>query len=158
MNKDFVIRIILSVAICLLVGVLGAIATETSMDTWFLGLNKPLWSPPNWVFGPVWITLYVMMGVAAAIVWNKGFYHKWVKIAMYHFGFQLILNALWSIIFFGFQEPFLALLDIIGLLILLIFTIKWFKVVDKWAALLLLPYLLWIMLATALNFEIWRLN
>ncbi|TVZ52913.1 TspO/MBR family protein [Dokdonia sp. Hel_I_53] len=158
MSKDFLIRIILSVAICLLVGVLGALATQTTIDTWFLGLNKPVWSPPNWVFGPVWITLYIMMGVAAAIVWNKGFYHKWVKIAMYHFGFQLILNALWSIIFFGFQEPFLALLDIIGLLILLIFTIKWFKVVDKWAALLLVPYLLWIILATALNFEIWRLN
>lgn len=158
MNKDLLVRIVLSITICLLVGVLGSIATQASVDTWYVGLNKPLWSPPNWVFAPVWITLYILMGIAAGIVWNKGFYHKWIKTALYHFGFQLCLNGLWSIIFFGMQKPFFALIVISALFILVIFTIKWFKVVNRWSALLLIPYIIWLAIATALNFEIWRLN
>ncbi|WP_299147762.1 TspO/MBR family protein [uncultured Dokdonia sp.] len=158
MNKDLLVRIVLSIIICLLVGTIGSLATQSSIDNWYVGLMKPSWSPPNWVFAPVWITLYILMGIAAGIVWNRGFYHKWVKTALYHFGFQLILNGMWSIIFFGWQEPFLALLAICGLFILVIFTIKWFRVVDRWSAALLIPYLLWLAFATALNFEIWRLN
>ena len=99
-----------------------------------------------------------MMGVAAGIVWAKGFYHIWVKTALYHFGIQLLFNALWSIIFFGFKNPFAALLVILALLVLLIFTIKWFKVVSQTAALLLIPYLLWVCFATALNYKIWEMN
>ncbi len=158
MNKDLLIRIVLSIIICLLVGTIAALATQSSIDTWYVSLMKPSWSPPNWVFAPVWITLYILMGVAAGMVWNRGFYHKWVKTALYHFGIQLILNGMWSIIFFGWQEPFLALLSICGLFILVVFTIKWFKVVNRWSAILLIPYLLWLAFATALNFEIWRIN
>ena len=158
MDKDLLIRIVLSIIICLLVGTIGALATQSSIDTWYVGLMKPSWSPPNWIFAPVWIILYIMMGIAAGIVWNRGFYHKWVKVALYHFGFQLILNGLWSIIFFGLEQPFFALLTICGLFILVILTIKWFKVVDRWSAALLIPYILWLSFATALNFEIWRLN
>jgi tryptophan-rich sensory protein len=99
-----------------------------------------------------------MMGIAAGIVWAKGFYHIWVKTALYHFGIQLLFNALWSIIFFGFKNPFGALLVILTLLVLLIFTIKWFKVVSKTAAYLLIPYLLWVCFATALNYKIWEMN
>lgn len=158
MTKDLLLRIVLSIIICLLVGTIGSLATQTSIDTWYVGLIKPSWSPPNWIFAPVWITLYVLMGIAGGIVWNRGFYHKWVKIALYHFGFQLLLNGMWSIAFFGLQEPFLALLIISGLFILVIFTIKWFKVVNTSSAILLIPYLVWLAFATALNFEIWRLN
>ncbi len=98
------------------------------------------------------------MGVAAGLVWAKGVYHLWVQTALYHFVFQLLVNAAWSIVFFGLKEPFWALLVIIILLILLVLTIRWFKVVNKWAAYLLIPYLLWVGFAAVLNYKIWELN
>ena len=150
--------IAISVAVCLMIGFLSSFATQSSVNSWYLELNKPSFNPPNWLFAPVWTILYIMMGVAAGIVWAKGFYHIWVKTALYHFGIQLLFNALWSIIFFGFKNPFAALLVILTLLILLIFTIKWFKVVSTTAAYLLIPYLLWVCFATALNYKIWELN
>lgn len=148
----------ISVTICLLVGILSSFATQSSVNDWFVQLNKPWFNPPNWIFAPVWILLYILMGVAAGLVWTKGFYHIWVKTALYHFGIQLLFNALWSIVFFGFKNIFGALLIIITLLILLIFTIKWFKVVSKTAAYLMIPYLLWVCFATLLNYKIWELN
>ena len=148
----------ISVAVCLLIGLLSGFATQSSVNDWYLHLNKPIFTPPNWIFVPVWTLLYIMMGVAAGIVWAKGAYHIWVKTALYHFVIQLLFNALWSIIFFGFKNPFGALLVILTLLILLIFTIKWFKVVDRIAAYLMLPYLLWVCFATVLNYRIWMLN
>lgn len=157
MKKKF-FRIGIAILICVLVGFLGSVATQTSIDTWYTTLRKPSFTPPNWIFAPVWSVLYVLMGIAAGIVWSKGFYHKWVKIALYHFGFQLILNTAWSIFFFGLQNPLIALLDIIALFILLLFTIKWFKVVNKTAAYLLIPYILWVAYAAALNYKIWQLN
>ncbi|MDX1766530.1 TspO/MBR family protein [Arenibacter troitsensis] len=150
--------IAISVAVCLTIGFLSSFATQSSVNDWYLELNKPSFNPPNWIFAPVWTVLYIMMGVAAGIVWAKGFYHIWVKTALYHFGIQLLFNALWSIIFFGFKNPFAALLVILALLVLLIFTIKWFKVVSTTAAYLLIPYLLWVCFATALNYKIWELN
>jgi tryptophan-rich sensory protein len=142
----------------LTIGFLSSFATQSSVNDWYLELNKPSFNPPNWIFAPVWTLLYIMMGIAAGIVWAKGFYHIWVKTALYHFGIQLLFNALWSIIFFGFKNPFGALLVILTLLVLLIFTIKWFKVVSTTAAYLLIPYLLWVCFATALNYKIWELN
>ncbi|HCO85826.1 MAG TPA: sensory protein TspO, partial [Arenibacter sp.] len=126
--------IAISVTVCLTIGFLSSFATQSSVNDWYLELNKPSFNPPNWIFAPVWTVLYIMMGVAAGIVWAKGFYHIWVKTALYHFGIQLLFNALWSIIFFGFKNPFAALLVILALLVLLIFTIKWFKVVSTTAA------------------------
>tara|TARA_R110002049_G_scaffold28018_2_gene96381 strand:- start:107357 stop:107659 length:303 start_codon:yes stop_codon:yes gene_type:complete len=99
-----------------------------------------------------------MMGIAAGIVWARGFYHIWVKTALYHFCFQLLLNASWSIVFFGFKAPFLALLVIVMLLILVLLTIRWFKVVNTTAAYLLIPYFFWVCFATILNYKIWALN
>lgn len=151
-------RIAISVAICLFIGFLSGFATQSSVGDWYITLNKPSFNPPNWIFAPVWTVLYIMMGVAAGIVWIKGFYHIWVKTALYHFGFQLMFNALWSIVFFGFKQPFWALLVILTLLVLIVLTIKWFKVVSKTAAYLLIPYLLWVCFATVLNFKIWQLN
>ncbi len=156
--KKKLFRISIAVFICILIGFLGSVATQTSINTWYQTLNKPFFTPPNWIFAPVWTILYIMMGIAAGIVWSRGFYHKWVKVALYHFGFQLLLNAAWSIFFFGLQNPLIALLDIIALFILLLFTIKWFKVVNTTAAYLLIPYAIWVAFATALNFGIWQLN
>ncbi len=151
-------KIIIAVAVCLCIGFFSGFATQSSIDTWYATLNKPFFNPPNWIFAPVWTILYILMGISAGIVWSKGFYHKWVQTAMYHFLFQLLLNGLWSIVFFGYKNPGLALLVILALIILLLLTIKWFKVVNKSAALLLLPYLMWVLFATVLNFSIWQLN
>jgi tryptophan-rich sensory protein len=158
MKISTVIKILIAVLVCLGIGFIGSIATQASVDTWFVALDKPSFNPPSWVFAPVWTLLYVLMGVAAGIVWSRGFHHLWVKTALYHFGFQLILNAGWSIAFFGYQSPLAGLIIIIALIVLVLITFKWFKIVSKTAAYLLIPYILWIGFAAALNFEIWRLN
>lgn len=157
MSKTFT-RILIAVIVCLGIGFMASFATQSSVNDWYVTLNKPSFNPPNWVFAPVWTVLYILMGVAAGMVWARGFYHKWVKTALYHFGFQLVFNALWSIVFFGFKQPFWALLVILTLLVLIILTIKWFKVVNTTAAWLMVPYLIWICFATLLNYEIWVLN
>lgn len=141
-----------------MVGVLSGFATQSSVDTWYAGLNKPFFNPPNWVFAPVWTVLYILMGVAAGIVWARGFYHKWVKTALYFFGFQLLYNATWSMVFFGLQRPLAAFVILLILLALIILTIRQFRIVSRTAANLMLPYLLWVLFAGVLNFEIVRLN
>lgn len=150
--------VFISVVICLVIGYLSSIVTQSSVNDWYTTLNKPSFNPPNWLFAPVWTVLYILMGISAGWVWAKGFHHKWVKTGLYHFGFQLLLNSLWSIVFFGLKNPFLAFLVIIALVIMLILTIKWFKVVSKFAAILLIPYLAWVCFATLLNYNIWVLN
>lgn len=150
--------IAISVGICLLIGFLSGFATQSSVHDWYPTLNKPSFNPPNWIFAPVWTVLYILMGIAAGLVWSKGFHHIWVKTALYHFGFQLLFNALWSILFFGLKDPFWALLIILILLMLILLTIKWFKVVSATAAYLLIPYFLWVCFATLLNYKIWELN
>ncbi|MEM6892674.1 MAG: TspO/MBR family protein [Bacteroidota bacterium] len=158
MNKKKTLNILVAVAICLLIGFLSSFATQSSVNTWYTTLNKPTFNPPNSIFAPVWSVLYVLMGVAAGIVWSKGFHHIWVKTALYHFGFQLLFNALWSIVFFGFQSPEWAMLVILILLALIGLTFRWFKVVSKLAAYLLIPYFLWVAFAAVLNYRIWMLN
>ncbi len=158
MKKKAIIKIIISVVVCLGVGFISSIATQTGVNDWYTTIEKPSFTPPNWLFGPVWTALYIMMGISAGMVWSRGLHHVWVKTALYHFIFQLLFNALWSLVFFGLEQPFYALIVIFILLVLIFLSIKWFKVVSKTAAYLLIPYLLWVMFATALNFEIWRLN
>jgi len=158
MSINVIVKIFVALAVCLFIGFMASLATQVGIADWYPTLNKPWFNPPNWIFGPVWGVLYVLMGIAAGIVWSKGFYHKWVKTALYHFLFQLLLNGAWSILFFGLNEPFWALLDIIALFVILIFTIKWFKIVSDTAAYLLIPYAVWVLFAAILNFEIWRLN
>ncbi len=156
--KKKIIYISICIVICLLVGFLSSFATQSSVNDWYLTLNKPSFNPPNAIFAPVWTILYIMMGTAAGIVWSKGFHHIWVKTALYHFGFQLLLNALWSIVFFGLKSPFWALIAILGLLSMIMLTIRWFKVVSKPAAYLMIPYLAWVCFAALLNYKIWELN
>ncbi|MER3375448.1 MAG: TspO/MBR family protein [Allomuricauda sp.] len=156
--KKRIIYIAISVAVCLLIGFLAGFATQSSVNDWYVTLNKPEFTPPNSLFAPVWTVLYILMGVAAGIVWSKGYHHIWVKTALYHFVFQLLVNALWSIVFFGLKNPFAALLVILVLMTLIILTIKWFNVVSKPAAILMVPYLLWVGFAAVLNYRIWELN
>ncbi|PCJ98860.1 MAG: sensory protein TspO [Flavobacteriaceae bacterium] len=152
------IYIIISVSICLLIGFLSRTAALDSVNDWYLTLNKPSFTPDNWVFVLVWVVLYILMGIAAGLVWAKGSYHIWVKTALYHFGFQLLLNALWSIVFFGYQSSFWALLIILVLVLFILFTINWFRIVSTKAAYLMIPYLLWTGFITLLNYKIWVLN
>ncbi|MFT0714362.1 TspO/MBR family protein [Flagellimonas lutimaris] len=156
--KKRILYITLSVLVCLAIGFLSSIATQSSVNDWYVALNKPSFTPPNYLFAPVWTALYIMMGVAAGIVWSKGYHHIWVKTALYHFVFQLLLNALWSIVFFGLKNPLGGMIVILALLTTIILTIKWFKVISKPAALLMIPYVLWVAFASALNYKIWELN
>lgn len=150
--------IIIGILVCSTIGFLSSVVTQSSVNDWYITLNKPSFNPPNWIFAPVWTALYLLMGISVGWVWAKGFHHKWVKTGLYHFGFQLLLNGLWSIVFFGLREPFWALMVILTLIVVLALTIKWFKVVSKLAALLLVPYFLWVCFAAFLNYKIWELN
>ncbi|HBU78004.1 MAG TPA: sensory protein TspO [Muricauda sp.] len=156
--KKRIVYITISVLVCLAIGFLSSIATQSSVNDWYVTLNKPSFTPPNYLFAPVWTALYIMMGVAAGIVWSKGYHHIWVKTALYHFVFQLLLNALWSIVFFGLKNPLGGMVVILALLTMIILTIKWFGVISKPAALLMVPYVLWVAFASALNYKIWELN
>lgn len=158
MRSSTLFKILISIGICLSIGFLASIATQAGVGSWYETIKKPSFTPPNAVFAPVWIVLYILMGISAGIVWSRGLYHVWVKTALYHFVFQLLFNALWSMVFFNLEQPLWSLLIIITLFILILLTIKWFKVVNNVAAYLLIPYALWVAFAMVLNFEIWRLN
>ena len=156
--KHPTIKLLFAVIISELAGVVGALFTTPSIQTWYATLVKPAFSPPNWIFGPVWVTLYLLMGIAAFLVWRKGFSHKTVKIALGVFVFQLVLNSLWSILFFGLHNPFLALVEIIVMWLAIVATMFTFYKVSKPAMYLLVPYILWVSFAAYLNYEIWKLN
>ena len=151
-------KIGLAIAICLAIGLISGMATQSSVGTWYAGLRKPSFTPPNALFGPVWTLLYILMGWAAGLVWAKGLHHSWVKTALYFFGLQLLLNGSWSIVFFGLREPVWAFGIILILLVMIAITTKRFRVVTKPAALLMLPYLAWVLFASALNLSIVLLN
>lgn len=157
-QKRTYLRIGISVAACLLIGALSGFATQSSVDTWYPELAKPAFTPPNWLFAPVWTLLYILMGVAAGLVWARGLHHVWVKTALYYFGFQLLVNGSWSLVFFGLQNPPVAMGVIVVLAVLIVLTIRSFRVVSKPAAWLMVPYLLWVLFASMLNLRIVQLN
>lgn len=152
--KNLVFFIIISE----LAGVIGSLFTTPSIAGWYAGIIKPELNPPAWVFGPVWTTLFVLMGIAAFLVWRKGYGRKDVKIALGLFYGQLILNTLWSIIFFGLHSPGGAFIEIIFLWLAILATIIAFAKISRPAAWLLLPYILWVSFAAYLNYSIWILN
>jgi tryptophan-rich sensory protein len=151
-------KLIILVLICLATGWLGSLFTRSSIPNWYTELQKPAFNPPNWVFAPVWTVLYIMMAFSAFIVVGKGLDTPAVKIALIAFVIQLILNALWTPVFFGAHLIFLALLEIILLWLAILFTIVTFYKVSISAALLLIPYLLWVTFAAVLNAALWLLN
>lgn len=154
-----ILRIATVIMTCLAVGYFSSIVTRENIPTWYALINKPSFNPPNWVFAPVWTALYILMGYAAGRVWNKLEVDEInVKKAFLFFLIQLALNALWSFLFFGLQNPFLASIEIILLWLMIYETYKQFKKIDKIAAYLLLPYLAWVSFATILTFSIWYLN
>ena len=151
-------KLIISILIPLAVGAVSGFFTSSSVNTWFKTLNKPSFNPPSWVFAPVWTTLYIMMGISFYIIWKSHAKLEKRYTGYTYYWLQLALNFLWSFLFFYFNRPDLALVDIIILFIMIASTIISFRKVSKTAAWLLAPYLCWVAFATALNFEIWRLN
>jgi len=156
-TRDF-LKLAVAVGASLLAGIIGSFFTAPSIPGWYTTIEKSMLTPPSWVFGPVWTLLYILMGIAAFLVWQKGLQSRVVRAALLVFFVQLVLNATWSIIFFGYQNPGLALVDIALLWLAIVCTMKRFYPVSKTAAYLLLPYLLWVSFATYLNFTIWTLN
>lgn len=153
------LRIIYVVAICLAIGYLSSLVTQSSIDTWYPTIEKPFFNPPNWVFAPVWTLLFIMMGVAGGLVWNKlESNEKEVKKALFFFTAQLLLNALWSYLFFGLNNILLALIEIVLLWLIIYETFVLFKQLDKTAGRLLIPYLVWVGFATILTGSIYFLN
>jgi benzodiazapine receptor len=128
-----------------------------SVDGWYAGLNKPVWNPPSWLFGPVWTVLYLMMGTAAWLVWRQGGW-KFRRWSLGLFLVQLFLNAIWTPVFFAMHQIGLALLDITLLWLVLIATLIAFSRVSRLAWLLLVPYLVWVSFAAFLNFTLWQMN
>jgi tryptophan-rich sensory protein len=152
-------KLVVSCAVPFLVGLMGSLfTTPDSLGIWYANLHKPFFNPPDWIFGPVWTTLYIMMGVSAFLVWRKGLDNKIVRIALICFIVQLFLNAIWTPLFFGLRSPLLGLIDIVLLLNAIIVTVSAFSKISRPAALLLIPYLAWVSFATVLNASIYLLN
>jgi tryptophan-rich sensory protein len=152
-----ILKLVASVILCQIAGFLGSLFTTQAIPTWYKTLNKAFFTPPNWIFSPVWISLFILMGISLFIVWRRSD-HPQFKPALIFFFVQLILNILWSVAFFGLKSPLLGLMDIVLLWIAILFTILNFFKVSKFAGVLLIPYLLWVSFATLLNFSLWILN
>jgi translocator protein len=141
-----------------LAGIIGSVFTAGSVDTWYVELAKPAFTPPGWLFGPVWITLYLLMGISAYLIWRKGWTNSQVKSALRIFFFQLILNTLWSILFFGLHRLFWAFIEIAFLWLAILLMILKFRKISPAAAHLQIPYFLWVTFAALLNLSIWLMN
>lgn len=151
-------KLVIAIGISELTGIIGSIFTVSAIPNWYAGLVKPALNPPAWVFGPVWTILFVLIGISVFLIWKKGLQQKNIKIALSIFIGQLILNTLWSIIFFGLNSPGWALVDIVLLWLAIIWTILVFYKISKPATYLLVPYILWVSFAVYLNYVIWILN
>lgn len=152
------LKLLVSILLPFIAGGIGSFFTIESIPIWYESLNKPSFNPPNWIFGPVWTILYITMGISLFLIWKNGFNKKDVKRAIFIFLFQLFLNTIWSIVFFGFQEIPSAFIGIISLWCLILATILSFYKISKIAGLILIPYILWVSFASYLNFMIWILN
>ena len=157
-TRKNLIKLAIALIVPQLAGMIGSLFTFPAIPVWYAGLIKPTFSPPSWFFGPVWVSLFLLMGIAAFIVWKKGLNAKNVKIALSIFIVQLVFNSLWSVLFFGLHNPRAAFIEIIVLILTIIATMVSFSKVSKAAAILLIPYLLWVGFASYLNFSIWELN
>ncbi len=155
--KD-IFKLAAAIAISEFAGIIGSAFTVPAIPAWYATLNKPALNPPSWIFGPVWTTLYALMGIAAFLVWRKGWDRSDVRRALSAFGIQLILNALWSITFFGLHSPAWAFINIVVLWLAIVWTMILFYKISTPAMWLLVPYILWVSFAAYLNISIWMLN
>lgn len=175
-HRSRLFALIAFLVLCLIIMAAGGAVTATSVQSWYPGLQKPFFTPPNWLFGPAWSVIYFLIAIAGWRAWTRRHVrHRHLassptkgelarqtsntgKLAFGVYGAQLLLNLAWSFLFFGAQSPMAGLIDIVPLLVLIIFNIILFYRIDRLAGLLLLPYALWVSYATALNASIWWLN
>ncbi|MDZ4071182.1 MAG: TspO/MBR family protein [Sediminibacterium sp.] len=157
MKRSNSIKLISSIALCVLLGSVGGLVTVNEIPNWYATLNKPSFNPPNWLFGPVWTTLYVLMGISVYLIWKQPVSKERNK-ALQLFILQFILNFCWSFIFFGLHATGWALIEMIALWILILLSILYFAKHSKTAAWLLVPYISWVSFALLLNAAIWKLN
>jgi len=153
-----IVKLVISIIACQCAGLIGSLFTTPAITTWYATLQKPPFTPPNWLFAPAWITLYLLMGISAFIIWRRGLDNRWAKQALIVFLIQLVLNALWSIAFFGLESPLYGVIVIATLWVAILLTILKFFKVSSVAAVLMLPYILWVTFAAVLNISIWVLN
>jgi tryptophan-rich sensory protein len=158
MTRINLIRLVVSIVICQLAGVIGSVFTAESVSTWYVTLSKPVFTPPSWLFAPVWISLYALMGIALFLVWRKVGEVAGGGAAVAIFLVQLVLNASWSAAFFGARSPLAGLIVIVVLLIAILLTVMRFFKVSAAAGILLVPYLVWVSFATVLNASLYILN
>jgi benzodiazapine receptor len=153
-----IIKLIVSIVACEGAGGIGAIFTTKAIPTWYAGLKKPTLTPPNAVFAPIWLTLYLLMGIAVFLVWREGLAQEGVTIAFVIFWVQLVLNILWSVIFFGLKSLPGGMVMILLLWVAILVNIIMFFGVSPIAGGLLIPYIVWVSIAANLNVRIWMLN
>lgn len=158
MIKIKILPLVLSVGVCFLAAGIGSVFTTSAIDTWYSTLNKPFFNPPNWVFGPAWTLLYLLMGISLYLAWISKTGKEKKRQAITLFIIQLSLNALWSILFFGLKSPSAAFIGIVVLWLTIFLTIKNFLRISKVAGWLLIPYIAWVSFASLLNLSIIILN
>ena len=150
------VKLAISIAIPQIIGATGAFFTVSGVGSWYQSINRPEWNPPSWLFGPVWTTLYVLMGIALYLVWKSDESNKRTAITLW--SVQLVVNFLWSLLFFNQHQIGGALIDLVILWLLILLTIFAFAKINKTAAWLLVPYISWVTFAGILNYTIWMLN
>ena len=158
MNWGDAIKFIVSIVASFAAGGIGSLFTFKAIPTWYKGLRKPPYTPPNWAFGPVWTILYILMGISVFLVWQKGLATSGATLAFTLFWVQLAFNALWSIIFFGMKSKGGGIITILVLWLLIMATIITSFRVSGWAGSLLIPYIVWVSIASYLNIGVWLLN
>jgi tryptophan-rich sensory protein len=158
MEFNDVIKLVISILASFAAGGIGSLFTLKAIPTWYAGLRKPPYTPPNWVFGPVWTTLYILMGISVFLVWRNGLAISGALLAFTLFWIQLTLNALWSIIFFGMKSKGGGVITIIVLWLLILATMITSFRVSVWTGILLIPYIVWVSIASYLNTGVWLLN
>lgn len=158
MKLKYFFQFLFAFILCQGAGAVGSVYTIPAIPGWYASLQKPFFSPPNWVFAPVWTILFTLMALAASLVWSKGLKEPAVRKALSFFLAQLALNSLWCFLFFGLRSPLYGLIEIFFLWFMILITILQFLKISRWAAGLLTPYLLWVSFACSLNFGIFLLN
>lgn len=152
------LQLIIAILIAQSAGLIGSVFTTPAIPTWYAQLVKPAFNPPGWLFGPVWLSLYSLMGIASFWIWRQRRHHPLAGKALVVYGVHLVFNALWSVLFFGLKNPGLAFVEIVALWGMIGVTVFLFFQVDRRAAYLLVPYWLWVSYAAVLHFSIWQLN
>ncbi|MBN1620727.1 tryptophan-rich sensory protein [candidate division WOR-3 bacterium] len=158
MTKLNLLKLVVSIIMCQLAGIIGSFFTMKNIPSWYSYLNKPSFNPPNWVFGPVWTLLYLMMGISFFIVWAYHSQNPLYRPAITLFIIQLALNLLWSFLFFGLKNPLAGFIEILILWVAILITVIFFFRISKPASILLIPYLLWVSFAAVLNYYLYKLN